>query len=175
MLHAECRMQPRGAKKNQKKRRTYLPAFFEVVLRLLRPGFRKYFKICFLKSQVFENIFMVFLGSSCRKKTAKNAVKKVDGKDDRKQVFFFLCTTSLASPRTPLMGGISSGGCQVPRTLCLSPLAAMGLDLVLSSAGGIGRLVALQVQQALLSEKVLWPALLSAEMRLLGGELELKG
>jgi hypothetical protein len=46
----------------------------------------------------------------------------------------------------------------------------------LSSAGGIGRLVALQVQQALLSEKVLCPALLSAEgaaaeeMRLLGAD-----
>jgi hypothetical protein len=31
---------------------------------------------------------MVFLGSSCRE-TAKNAIKKPKGKDDRKKVFFF--------------------------------------------------------------------------------------
>jgi hypothetical protein len=36
---------------------------------------------------ILENIFMVFLGSSCRE-TAKNAIKKVDGK--RRQEFFFL-------------------------------------------------------------------------------------
>jgi hypothetical protein len=37
---------------------------------------------------ILENIFMVFLGSSCRE-TAKNAIKKKStGKDDRKKVFF---------------------------------------------------------------------------------------
>jgi hypothetical protein len=36
---------------------------------------------------VLENVFVVFLGSSCRE-TAKNAIKKSMGKDDRKKVFF---------------------------------------------------------------------------------------
>jgi hypothetical protein len=36
---------------------------------------------------ILENIFMVFLGSSCRE-TAKNAIKKPMGKDDRKKVLF---------------------------------------------------------------------------------------
>jgi hypothetical protein len=37
---------------------------------------------------ILENIFMVFLSSSCRE-TAKNAIKqKSMGKDDRKKVFF---------------------------------------------------------------------------------------
>jgi hypothetical protein len=36
---------------------------------------------------ILENIFMVFLGSSCRE-TAKNAIKKKSmGKDERKKVF----------------------------------------------------------------------------------------
>jgi hypothetical protein len=39
---------------------------------------------------ILENIFMVFLGSSCREReTAKNAIKKNSmGKDERKKVFF---------------------------------------------------------------------------------------
>jgi hypothetical protein len=36
---------------------------------------------------ILEHIFMVFLGSSCRE-TAKNAIKNLMGKDDRKKVFF---------------------------------------------------------------------------------------
>jgi hypothetical protein len=36
---------------------------------------------------ILENMFMVFLGSSCRE-TAKNAIKNSKGKDDRKKVFF---------------------------------------------------------------------------------------
>jgi hypothetical protein len=36
---------------------------------------------------ILENNFMVFLGSSCRE-TAKNAIKKSMGKDDRKEDFF---------------------------------------------------------------------------------------
>jgi hypothetical protein len=38
---------------------------------------------------ISENIFMVFLGSSCRE-TAKNAIKKIDGKRRQKKKFFFL-------------------------------------------------------------------------------------
>jgi hypothetical protein len=36
---------------------------------------------------ILGNIFMVFLGSSCRE-TAKNAIKNSMGKDERKKVFF---------------------------------------------------------------------------------------
>jgi hypothetical protein len=38
---------------------------------------------------ILENICMVFLGSSCRE-TAKNAIKKTMGTDERKKVFFSL-------------------------------------------------------------------------------------
>jgi hypothetical protein len=37
---------------------------------------------------VLENVFMVFLGSSCRE-TAKNAIKKIDGKRRQEKCFFF--------------------------------------------------------------------------------------
>jgi hypothetical protein len=47
-------------KKNKKKRRTYLPTFFEIFLRF--------------SGLILEHIFMVFLGSSCRE-MAKNAIK----------------------------------------------------------------------------------------------------
>jgi hypothetical protein len=56
-----------------KKRRTYLPTFVReyLIFEIFRFG--------------FENIFWVFLGSSCRE-TAKNAIKKKSmGKDDRKK------------------------------------------------------------------------------------------
>jgi hypothetical protein len=36
---------------------------------------------------ILESIFMVFLGSACRE-TAKNAIKKSMGKDERKHLFF---------------------------------------------------------------------------------------
>jgi hypothetical protein len=36
---------------------------------------------------VLENIFMVFLGSSCRE-TAKNAIKEIDGKRRQEKSFF---------------------------------------------------------------------------------------
>jgi hypothetical protein len=66
----------RGAKekKGEKNAPTYLPAFF----------FSDFLSFSGL---VLENIFMVFWGSSCRE-TAKNAIKQVDGDDDRKKVFF---------------------------------------------------------------------------------------
>jgi hypothetical protein len=60
--------------KKKKKGGTYLPTFFEIFLRF--------------SGLILENIFIVFLGSSCRE-TAKNAIKKKSmGKDDRKKVFF---------------------------------------------------------------------------------------
>jgi hypothetical protein len=37
---------------------------------------------------ILENTFMVFLGSSCRE-TAKNAIKKIDGKRRQEKSFFF--------------------------------------------------------------------------------------
>jgi hypothetical protein len=64
----------RGAEGKKKNGGTYLPTFFEIFLRI--------------SGLILENIFMVFLGSSCRE-TAKNAIKKNSmGKDERKKVFF---------------------------------------------------------------------------------------
>jgi hypothetical protein len=40
-----------------------------------------------LSGLILENVFVVFLGSSCRE-TAKNAIKKSMEKDERKKVFF---------------------------------------------------------------------------------------
>jgi hypothetical protein len=61
----------RGDEENkQKKGRTYLPTFFLRFFEIFRSDFRKY--------------FVVFLGSSCRE-TAKNAIKKSMGKDDREK------------------------------------------------------------------------------------------
>jgi hypothetical protein len=65
-----------GAPKKKKQKRGYLPTYL----------FLRFFEI--FRSDL-ENIFMVFLGSSCRE-TAKNAIKKMSmGKDERKKVFFF--------------------------------------------------------------------------------------
>jgi hypothetical protein len=62
---------PKGRRKEEKKRRTYL------FLRFLR-----------FSGLLLENICVVFLGSSCRE-TAQTAIKtKSKGKDDRKKVFF---------------------------------------------------------------------------------------
>jgi hypothetical protein len=63
--------------RKKQKRRTYLP-FFEFFLRFS------------------ENIFMAFLGSSCRE-TAKNAIKQVDGKRRQEKGFFFSQTFSAKS------------------------------------------------------------------------------
>jgi hypothetical protein len=53
---------------------TYLPTFFEIFLRF--------------SGLILENIFMVFLGSSCRE-TAKNAIKKSRWENTTgKKVFF---------------------------------------------------------------------------------------
>jgi hypothetical protein len=60
-------------KKQKKKRHTYLRTFFGDFWRF--------------SGLILENIPMVFLGSSCRE-TAKNAIKKSMGKDNRKKVFF---------------------------------------------------------------------------------------
>jgi hypothetical protein len=62
-----------GAPK-KKKRRTYLPAFFEIFLRF--------------SGLILENIFVVFWGSSCRE-IAKNTKKKIDGKRRKEKSFFF--------------------------------------------------------------------------------------
>ena len=62
------------SRKKKKNEGTYLPTFFWDFLRF--------------SGLILENIFMVFLGSSCRE-TAKNAIKKKSmGKDDRKKFFF---------------------------------------------------------------------------------------
>jgi hypothetical protein len=62
-----ARARARGAKGIKKKSDvpTYVPAFFEIFLRFL--------------GLILENIFMVFLGSSCRE-TANSAIKQIDGK-----------------------------------------------------------------------------------------------
>jgi hypothetical protein len=62
-----------GAPKKKKKTGgTYLPTFFEIFLRF--------------SGLILENIFMVFLSSSCRE-TAKNAINKnFDG--ERRKDFF---------------------------------------------------------------------------------------
>jgi hypothetical protein len=65
----------KGRQRKKKNRRTYQPIFLEIFWRF--------------SGLILENIFMVFLGSSCRE-TAKNAIKKKSmGKYDRKKVFFF--------------------------------------------------------------------------------------
>ena len=66
---------PRGAEEKKEKRRTYLPTFFEIFLRF--------------SGRIWENIFMVFLGSSCRE-TAKNAIKI--NRRERTSGFFFIST-----------------------------------------------------------------------------------
>jgi hypothetical protein len=77
---AGCCYHTRGAEEKKKTDvPTYLPflRFFEI----FRSDLRKY--------------FMVFLGSSCRE-TAKNAIKKIDGKR-RKEKSFFSSTFSAKS------------------------------------------------------------------------------
>jgi hypothetical protein len=62
----------KGRRRGGKKTPTYLPTYL----------FLRFFEISGL---ILENIFMVFLGSSCRE-TAKNAIKKNRWeKDDRKK------------------------------------------------------------------------------------------
>jgi hypothetical protein len=56
--------------KKKKKQRTYLLAFFD------------FFGL------ILENIFVVFLGSSCRETAKKTIKKKSMGKDERKKVVF---------------------------------------------------------------------------------------
>jgi hypothetical protein len=69
--HEQARSQ--GALKEKQKKRGCLPTY--LFLRFLR-----------FSGLILENIFMVFLGSSCRE-TAKNAIKKKSmGKDER--IFF---------------------------------------------------------------------------------------
>jgi hypothetical protein len=66
----------KGRQRKKKKKNdvpTYLP-FFELFLRF--------------SGLILENIFMVFLGSSCRE-TAKNATKKIDGERRQEKMFFF--------------------------------------------------------------------------------------
>jgi hypothetical protein len=69
-------LKAQGALK-KKKEKTGVPTYLPFFLRFLR-----------FSGLILENIFMVFLGSSCRE-TAKNAIKKNSmGKDERKKVFF---------------------------------------------------------------------------------------
>jgi hypothetical protein len=72
-----------GAPKKKKKKATYLPTYLPFLrfFEIFRSGFRKH--------------FVVFLGSSCRE-TAKNAIKKIDGKR-RKETSFFFSTFSAKS------------------------------------------------------------------------------
>jgi hypothetical protein len=66
--------QARGAEE-KKKKATYLPTYiFGDFLRFL--------------GLIFKNILMVFFGSSCRE-TAKNAIKKIDGKRRQEKSFLF--------------------------------------------------------------------------------------
>jgi hypothetical protein len=73
-------------KKKKKKRGRCHGTFFEIFLRFFG-----------LMSDL-ENVFVMFLGSSClMQETAKIAIKKkIEGKDDRKQEKVFCFSTFLA-------------------------------------------------------------------------------